>query len=240
MLVVSAFLALTFVSQFLTNPASQTVVSLDWAGYVVASDLVNPQPVITGVNGSWIVPIVHVSANDAFSAAWIGIGGESEGTLIQVGTEHDAISGQTVYSVWYELLPEYSVTIDAINVSAGDSISASITLVDSATNEWSIRIRDDTRGQSFKQNFLYGSSRLSAEWIVERPTVNNRVSTLANFGNITFTNASANTSASTNAGAISDFPFSQTVMYNRQNRQLVTVSPLSAHDSAFTVAYLGG
>lgn len=182
------------------------------------------------------MPTVVASAGDTFSAAWIGIGGFLDRSLIQAGTEHDSINGQSTYSVWYEMLPNDSITINTINVSPGDVISASIRLLDSGTNEWSIQIFDVTNGQGFNQNFVYNSSRLSAEWIVERPTVNNRISALADFGSITFKDVIVTVNKSD--GAISNFPFSQVVMNNQQNVQLASVSSISANGSSFTVAYL--
>jgi hypothetical protein len=93
---------------------------------------------------------------------------------------------------------------------------------------------DATTGQGFSQNFVYNSSRLSAEWIVERPTVNNQLSTLATFGSVTFTDAKAQIAAT--SGAISAFPNYEILMQNRQNTQLVTVSALSKDGASFTVS----
>ena len=45
-----------------------------------------------------IVPKVNVSAGDGYSSAWIGIGGELEKSLIQVGTEQDVVNGQDTYT----------------------------------------------------------------------------------------------------------------------------------------------
>ncbi len=236
MLAASFFLITTFLNTFFSNPSTPSLVSLDWSGYVVVSDFSNPQSVVIGVNGSWNVPQVTVSQADKFSAAWIGIGGYLESTLIQAGTEHDSIDGTSVYSVWYELLPNESITIDGMNVSPGDGIQASIRLVDSVTNKWSIQIADVTTNQAFTQNVFYNSSRSSAEWIVERPYVNNTLSSLADFNTVTFTGASVTMNNS--AGTISNFPFSQVIMHNRQNAELVTVSRLSSRGSSFTVNYL--
>jgi hypothetical protein len=217
---------------------SNDLTSLIWAGYAVSSDFTNPQPMIIGLNGSWIVPRVSISQRDTFSAVWIGIGGQAQkdNTLIQTGTEQDSVDGNETYSAWYELLPSEAVTISTIDVSAGDEIKASINLVNSTTDLWSIEIRDVTTNQTFKGNFFYDSSRLSAEWIVERPAVNDVFTTLANFGNLTFTNAKA---AMNNAvGTISKFPFARVIMENQQNRKLATVSSLSSNGSSFTVTYL--
>jgi len=61
---------------------------------------------------------------------WIGIGGSQlaalDRTLIQCGTEQDFTGGQFQYSCWYELLPQASRNIMAINTLPGDLIQASI------------------------------------------------------------------------------------------------------------------
>lgn len=235
MLIVSLSLIIAFSSMFFQGSSVRRLISLDWGGYVVVSNRINPQPVVVGVGGSWTVPRINVSQKDTFSGAWIGIGGYIDETLIQTGTTHDSINGSAVYSAWYELLPHYSATIITMDVSPGDKITASITLVDTTKNEWSVEIVDVTKEQGFRQNFFYDSSRLSAEWIVERPTENNSLSSLADFGSITFTDS--NVMMNTNAGTISDFPFSQFTIYDRQNRELVTVSSLISNGSSFTVNY---
>jgi hypothetical protein len=231
-----SLLAILLIPFFNIYPPSQSILTLDWAGYVAASDLASPQPQVIGVNSSWNVPKVIVSVEDSFSAVWIGIGGEFDNTLIQVGTEQDSINGQGEYFVWYEVLPKDSVTIATMNVSPEDVITASINLVNSDANEWAIQIYDVTNGQGFNQNFVYNSSRLSADWIVERPTVNNRLGTLADFGSVAFTGSHVKLNA--NVGTIKSFPFSRFTLNSRQNVQLTTVSSLSPDGSSFTVDYL--
>jgi uncharacterized protein (UPF0333 family) len=58
-----------------TMPVPVVETSRNWAGYVVASDLQNPQPTVTSISAFWTVPTVVISSNDTFSAVWIGIGG---------------------------------------------------------------------------------------------------------------------------------------------------------------------
>jgi hypothetical protein len=233
LLIASLTILSSVVTPFLKTLQTESLISLDWGGYGVSSNVLFPQPVVSSVSGSWIVPTVTITESDTFSAAWIGVGGQTDSTLIQVGTEHDSIGGQTVYSLWYEMLPANSITIPNVNVSPGDEISASITLLSSSTNTWQITIQDMTTGQGFSQNFAYFSTRLTAEWIIERPTVNNQLSILANFGTVTFTNAIAKLSSTT--GTISTFPNYEILMENRQNTKLVTVSSLSRDGSSFTI-----
>jgi hypothetical protein len=218
---------------FLRPTAGSKLASSDWGGYVVVSDRINPSPVFLNISASWAVPSVKSSQTDTFSAVWIGIGGQLDNTLIQTGTEQDLIDGQPYYSTWYEMLPADSVPIDAINVSPGDEISASISLVDVTNNRWLVQITDLTNGQAFNQTFVYFSSRLSAEWIVERPTVNDSIAALASFGSATFRNAQ--TSTDSKSGTIVDFPFSQVTMVDRGGNPLVDVSSVSYEGSSFTV-----
>jgi hypothetical protein len=209
---------------------------LNWGGYAVASDFNSPKPVITSVGGSWVVPQIETSQNDTFSAIWVGIGGTVGTTLIQAGTEQDCIGGTVYYSAWFELLPSDSVTISTIEISPGDTINVSINLVDSATNLWSIYISDLSNGQIFNQNFVYGASKLSAEWIVERPNVDNSLSNLANFQDVTMSNCKAIVNGT--SGNIGDFTYVQSLMTDKQKIPLVEVSNISNDGSSFNVKYL--
>ena len=234
MLTVSLSLIVAFIT-FFQGSSSRRLTSLDWGGYIVVSNTNKPQPVIVGVSGSWTVPEVNVSPTDTFSSAWIGIGGYVDQTLIQTGTRHDSVNGSAKYSAWFELLPNYLATITNMSISQGDKIVASINLADKIKNEWTVEIVDETNGQRFKQNFVYNSSRLSAEWIIEKPTINGSLSSLADFGSITFTDSKV--TMDTKVGTISDFPFSQFIIYNRQNTALVTVSSLFSNGASFTIKY---
>ncbi len=182
------------------------------------------------------------SLQDAYSAVWIGIGGEFDSTLIQCGTRQDSVGGKNTYSVWYELLPGNSVRIFQIFVSPGDQIQATIKLVDATSNSWLLNITDVTKDRSFQKTFTYASSQLSAEWILERPNVNNELSSLANFDKVTFTNCTA--TIGTQEGVINSFPTIQTVMYTETTTpesalQLTEVSPVIEAGTEFSVTYIG-
>lgn len=228
-------LALIFFFPLLTRSANRRLTSFDWAGYCVASDLNSPQPSVTKINASWTVPTVNILTGGSFSAAWIGVGGQFDDTLIQAGTEQDSTNGRGTYSAWYELLPNTAVSIDSLSVSPGDNITASISVLDLTTNTWSIEIHDVTKVQSFQKSVTYVSSMLSADWIVERPTVNNRVRTLADFGEITFVGCTATIGGK--VGTVGSFPSIQVTMYDRQNTELVSISALASTGSSFTVNY---
>jgi hypothetical protein len=214
----------------------QSVRASQWSGYMVASDLQNRSSVVSNVSASWTVPKVKLSENNTFSGVWVGIGGYGEETLIQTGTEQECVDGRYSYYAWYEMLPDYLIRIPNFRVQAGDTITASISLINENKNTWSIEITDVTRGEHFKKVVVYNSSMLSAEWIVERPKVNGTISTLADFGNVTFTECKATISGIT--GTIGNFSHVQLVMYEDKDTALVSVSSLDDGDSGFTVSYL--
>jgi hypothetical protein len=218
----------------LTVYPSQTLVSADWGGYAVSSDLIKPQGLVTSVSGSWIIPEVTNSAN-SYSAAWIGVGGQYDESLIQTGTEHIWLNNSAVYMAWYELLPQDSIQLN-MTVTPGDVITASVTLQDAASKTWSIEITNISKGQTFRQSFFYDSSMLSAEWIVERPTVNNLQFPLANFGSITFTGCSATIGGRT--GGITSFPHSTINLRGRMNNDLVAISDTTTGGISFSVDYV--
>jgi len=206
-----------------------------WSGYIVASDIQNRSSVVSSVSASWTVPEIKPSENNTFSGVWVGIGGYGEDTLIQTGTEQEYVNGRVVYYAWYELLPDYLVRIPNIHVQAGDTITASISLINENASTWSIEISGVTRGEHFKKVVVYNSSMLSAQWIVERPKVNGTISTLADFGNVTFTDCKATLGGIT--GTIGNFSYAQFVMHD-EDTSLVLVSPLTDDGSGFTVSYL--
>lgn len=230
---------LTYFVAYQSTSPDLGMVALNWAGYAVASDLQNPEPEVTCVNGSWTVPSVSDVGADAFSAVWVGIGGQYGHTLIQVGTEQDWISGEPSYSAWYETLPDQSVTIDSMQVSPSDKIEASVTLVNSDSNLWSVAITDLATTQSFQINITYDPGRLSGEWIVERPDVNGVTSTLANFGSVTFSSCQANVGGN---GSIAAFQNVKIIMQSSQGSsrsvQLADVSDLTGDGTQFTVSYV--
>ena len=115
---------------------------------------------------------------------------------------------------------------------------ASINLINSDTNEWSIQISDATTGQGFSNNVVYNSTRSSGEWIVERPTINKQTGALTDFGNITFTDCHLNVNNVTDS--ITKFSFTKIEMANSKNVQLASVSALAAGGTNFTVSYLAG
>lgn len=179
-----------------------------WSGYVAETNFADPQPgSVTAVNGSWVVPVVSGPPTGSTNASiWVGIDGNGNSTVEQIGTSEKVVDGQPIYYAWWEMYstiaqqpeqPIYSMTI-----VPGDSISASVQYMTTGPYRglFDLSIVDNSRpDDSFN---TYASSPVyqnplaqlsTAEWIVEAPesAATGSVEPLANFGQVTFTNATA-------------------------------------------------
>ena len=166
----------------------------------------------------------------------MGIGGYGETTLIQAGTEHQSVDGKLEYFAWYELLPRTITTIHTLSIYPGDKITTTITLLDFDQNSWSITLEDHTRRTSFQKTVTYNSSMKCAEWIVERPTVEGQISTLADFGTTGLTNCTVTVNGV--KGSIADFPYTPVVMVDSNDSDLVSTSALGNDGASFEVTYI--
>lgn len=170
------FLVVSLAAFFLilnTVYASVPTESINWAGYIAASNALNPQNgVVTSVNGSWIVQSVNqTTVPYKYSSQWIGIDGATNQYLIQTGTESDSannIDGSSYYA-WWEVLPFSEEMIGGFTVKPGDIMSANIVLV--GQNVWNVTLRDITRNEVFTTTVDYTTPESSAEWIDERTYV---------------------------------------------------------------------
>jgi hypothetical protein len=186
-------------------PPSAPVASLNWSGYADSG------ATFSAVTANWIVPTVTCTQGDsAYSTHWIGIDGNASPTVEQVGTEADCLANtegviSPSYDAWFEMFGD-----DAVNqgfeeelspgtnpVSPGDSISASVSAVGS---EWTLTIIDSSSshtGWTFSTSiFFSGAAQSSAEWVAERPEICSNscsLASLADFGSVTFSGATATT-----------------------------------------------
>ncbi len=192
---------------------SATAVNPNWSGYVAETDLSDPQTdSVTAVAGSWFVPTVSgPQGTSSYSSVWVGVNGYNGHTVEQVGTEQNVINGVPRYYAWWEMYSadgagvpgqRYDAPIGSMMISPGDSISASVRYITSGAHagQFLLSIVDNTHAIAGDSFSVYESSlqtqspqslRNSAEWIVEDPEVDGSWPQLANFGNVTFTNATA-------------------------------------------------
>jgi hypothetical protein len=101
------------------------------------------------------------------------------------------------------MFPKISHTIIKMKVSAGDSMSASVTF--DGNDRYTLTITDQTTGKSFSTTVKFkpfgtSAQRLSAEWILEAPsTIGGTILPLANFGTASFTDCSFTDGSGTHA-----------------------------------------
>jgi hypothetical protein len=108
--------------------------------------------------------------------------------------------------------------------------------------QFELSLTDNTTKQSF---VTYQSSdatqsptasRSSAEWVVEAPTIGNSLGALANFGSVTFTNATATINGVT--GPINDPAWqNQPINMGSRGSTIDTTSVLNSTGTGFTLSY---
>lgn len=183
--------------------------STNWSGYMDSGHTFKK------VNGTWTIPTladnVNQDAGTAYSVAWVGMGGSTKkNPLIQAGSEQDmtvTIGSHGIrqyspyYGLWWEVVPlNYMQYITNLSIDPNDQLYVHISYntSNSGTFRWymeNITTGYTTSGQKTGISSYYDGS--TAEWITERPTENNALPSLADFGSIPFTNDTAVTSAGT-------------------------------------------
>jgi hypothetical protein len=166
------------------QPAGGPPESRNWAGYAATGGR------FTAVSATWHVPEFAPDSPAGADAIWVGVGGVRGNDLIQAGTQETVSGhGSTQYQAWVEMLPQASRPVP-LPISAGDSISVS--LQEQTDSNWLIAFVNNTSGKSYQLTTRYGSSRSSAEWVVEAPTARRgRLLPLDSFGSVGFTQATA-------------------------------------------------
>lgn len=213
---------------YLAPLATSSDASYNWSGYVAEGGH------FSAVSGTWIVPdvVAHQGADLSADATWVGIGGAGTSDLIQAGTQALADSeGAVVYSAWYELLPDASRPV-ALEVRAGDTITAAITSL--GNDRWHIMIINNTTGNQHTRTVLYHSAAASAEWIQEMPSFarGRGFIPLNDFGAVTFLAGSAVKNGEALSIAAADA--APLHMTNRQGEPLALPTALSPQ-GAFSV-----
>jgi hypothetical protein len=174
----------------------------NWAGYIAASSAAKKTS-FSSVSGSWTEPAVHCAAGSPSHAAfWVGLGGYTGEHLEQTGTSANcSATGQATYYAWYELVPAAEVLVK-MTVQPGDRFSAHVAVSGDAVT---VSISNLTRHATFSKRLQMSSPTVSsAEWIAEAPSrclssasQDCHILSLADFGSVTFTGASASAAGRT-------------------------------------------
>ncbi|HML01054.1 MAG TPA: G1 family glutamic endopeptidase [Acidimicrobiales bacterium] len=210
------------------------VESSNWSGYADTGGPYNR------VSATWPVPTVTCSQSNSYSAEWIGIDGYSSSTVEQDGSEADCSDGSPSYYAWYEMYGDNSVNSgyqvelspSTYPVSPGDTISASVSV---SGTTWTLAVSDSQKAWSYSTNIGFsGAAQSSAEWVVERPEECNffscSLTSLADFGSVQFSSASATANSS---GTISASSYSEIEMVNGST-VLALPGALDAAGDSFT------
>jgi len=162
--------------------------STNWSGYAVTGGT------YTTVTSTWVQPSVSCSGS-AYSSFWVGIDGDTSGTVEQKGSEADCSGSTPVYSAWYEMYPKFPVTYSN-PVLPGDHFTGTVTT--NGKGNFTLTLSDTTRGWTQTVSKRLRSAELaSAEVIAEAPSSRGGVLPLANFQTVTFSGAKVNGAALT-------------------------------------------
>lgn len=166
--------------------ANEIWFSSNWGGVVKTTTN------ITSVSGTFTVPTLQLPAGGNASttygaSAWVGIDGWSctgsrwfpissvliilanvSAEILQTGIDMNLKNGTALYSGWYEWLPGFADTFTGFQISAGDTITATVKTTSSTSG--TAKLENLSTGQTVKHTFNGGVAALcnvNAEWIVE-------------------------------------------------------------------------
>ncbi|RDW66684.1 acid protease 1 [Coleophoma crateriformis] len=165
--------------------------STNWAGAVLIGTG------YTSVTGTFTVPTPTTSGS---GSAWVGIDGDTCGTaILQTGIDWTKSGSSITYDAWYEWYPDYAYDFSGITLSAGDSITVTVTATSKTAG--TATVKNNTTGKTVTHTFsgsVQGSlCEYNAEWIVEDYESGGSQVSFADFGSVTFTGASAVKSGTT-------------------------------------------
>ncbi len=165
----------------LTAPLStEQVGSYNWSGYALTGGSFH------SVVDTWKVPTVDTAlSGHQYSSDWVGIGGWSDGTLVQAGTEADNVNGKATYGAWTEILPAAEDPL-TLAIHAGDTITTTVEEI--SANVWEMKVADETTHQTQERTVSYsGSSHGSVEAVHERPCIADGCESVSDFATLTDT-----------------------------------------------------
>jgi hypothetical protein len=219
--------------------ASTAKLSGNWAGYAATGDT------YTSVSATWTVPTANCGkfpTGDAgsSSATWVGLDGDGNTPVEQIGTDSDCAGFAGEYHAWWEMNPGWPTVIGDLGVtnddgvSPGDVMAASVTAT-STPGMYTLTIDDASQGWSYTTTQSNpGAVGASAECITEQPRDGGFP--LTNFGSVTFSQCKA-TGSNGIALPIWDHPNDALTMIGPSTTK-ATVSPLSEDGTQFTVTWL--
>ena len=212
-------------------------ISYNWAGAVLkGSDF-------RTVTGTFIVPEVILPADahldiDYGASAWVGLDGSKSGcrgVVMQTGLSMHTQNGTLKYHAWYQWYPNRNHKFSHMQIAPGDSVTLTITA--SSESSGTFIIDNNTKKTSVNHTSVDRTPHLcrtGAEWIVEDFSMKQRRIPFADFGSVTFTNASAITGDGTRFGP-AGASLVDMLAGGRSNRFFLT--NVTVDDSSVSVVY---
>lgn len=199
--------------------------SRNWSGYIATAGAT-----YTSVTGTWVIAKPDPKT-PGIDATWVGIGGANTTDLIQAGTEATVSPDGTVtYDAWTETLPQSTRTV-TLSVNAGDTIT--VTLTEQSAGSWHVEMKDVTTNRTYTTTLRYNSSKSSAEWIQEAPSLGRGIAPLDSFGSVKF--SAASTVVDGNKQSLKAAGARPVTMTNGASQALAIPSAIGADGASFSV-----
>lgn len=160
----------------------------NWSGYVDYNNTTKPFAK-SFIYAYWVVPVAQHAFGQSttgpdYSSQWVGIDGLGSPDVLQAGTEVDSGPGNTPsYDAWIEWFPFSESKIPNFSVAPGDEMFVEVW--NNSATVGSAYLVNVTRQEAVSLSFdapsgteLVGNS---AEWVMERPTVNGSLANLTNY-----------------------------------------------------------
>ncbi|KAJ8463976.1 hypothetical protein ONZ51_g9898 [Trametes cubensis] len=203
---------------------TQTEYSTNWAGAI----LVAGANTYKSITGTFVVPTPREpsGASGSHSAsAWVGIDGDTcQTAILQTGVDFTINNGVASYD-------DGAYDFSGFVINAGDTITATVTAMSITSGTASITNWSTGLEVIAELGYPYALCEENAEWIVKDYSVNGGLVPFANFGTVTFTDASAGTGSGTVG------PSGATIIDIVANGEVITSA--SAGSSSVTVSYTG-
>ncbi|KAF7973077.1 hypothetical protein HWV62_16270 [Athelia sp. TMB] len=199
--------------------------STNWAGAVLSESAGTWK----SVTGTFTVP---TPSGSGAASAWVGIDGDTcETAILQTGVDFTVSGGEVSYDAWYEWYPAVSYDFNSISFSSGDVVKLTVTAT--STKAGTAVIENVTTGKTVTKS-LKSSSALcqkDAEWIVEDFEEGSSLVKFADFGTVTFKDATA-----VSTSGDSSTPAGATILDIKQSSKVLT--SVTASGSEVVVKYV--
>ncbi|KAJ7346354.1 acid proteinase [Mycena albidolilacea] len=219
-----------------SSPPSSTAVltTSTWAG----AGMESPANTYKSVTGTLVVPHLRPATGGASTgiyggSSWVGLDGMTcQTSLMATGIDFIYLNETILANAWTEVYPNPGVNM-AMAVNAGDTVKLTVTATSTTTG--TAVVENLSNGQSSTVSLTSPSPLCleNAEWIVEDFQEGTFLIPFANFGSITFTDASATTQSGSKIGPSG----SGSHLINMVQRSLQFASATSSASSV-TVDYL--